>query len=855
MVTTEYSPDICRKFQAKYQGLGLHRPMRVSRYDAGTELVYNVTGLETPDTARVHLLVERFIGGGFAGQVYRVKILDIQNVWHGLPAREDTARMAVPQIAGLEQGGIYAMKILVPPSGFACLFRDVLYKIGFQGPFQLQVNPAAARAGALWQKFIRQAAKIRFGDEKTVVDIHATFVDEKIGSCGELSEWVEGRTWRLEVDDRMDLLKFWRRGKIIDARHLGSPEYRAKKQFMADFVNLLHGIGAYEFARQYEWSTCKSQPNCLKRKGTEDQPAKGLTAVDFRPGLVLLPFLPMSPGDFSLIAKGIMRGSIVQFDRGDVSKLESFVLANPEHFADMRGMLEELKADEQIYRSSVPDVTQNDIWLFYDGKLWSKILAGSITGWKVRNLIDDEWEAKLRGKKSRAVMFLLLGLIPLLGTIFRRLWARADWRHHYTEMFTHWDYFCRAVRGKIFEKTIGWYRCGRISIGQTLKIYDQPWRFFLHLPFLLFISAGLHRFLTDSAFRKEKLANIFVRPFKLYFNASLREQWLRDMVAEGQKKHMLTDEDAEGILSQVNEPYIQKYLVSLVVHLMTLPVTQMVSVSLALIYVLMHPEMPRAQVWSVAAGIIALFQVIPVSPGSFCRGIYVVWLVVRERNFKDYNIAVFLGFFKYIGYLAFPIQMTYRYPALARFMAGHWATEMVHIVPVFGERGALLERWVFCLFYNWPLTIRRCMTRRAEIRSAYPVRYWHAVGCCIAAVAAFAFAYNNYLDEYWRLPQLRDVWWLVILAPVLCGAAVTLGAGGAVLWRRIITATVSGAAIGVFATVAAAVLDHGAAATSKLVVLCAMHTFASVVLATIAAIVTEMMLPDPDLKRPGVWRS
>ena len=150
--------------------------------------------------------------------------------------------------------------------------------------------------------------------------------------------------------------------------------------------------------------------------------------------------------------------------------------------------------------------------------------------------------------------------------------------------------------------------------------------------------------------------------------------------------------------------------------------------------------MPRAEAWAVGLGIVALFQVIPISPGSLCRGIYVVGLVIKERNFKDYNVAVFLAFFKYIGYLAFPIQMTYRYPALARFMAGHWATEIVHIVPVFGERGALLEHWVFCLFYNWPLTIRRRMTRRAQIRSAYPVRYWHAVGCVIAAAAAFAFA-------------------------------------------------------------------------------------------------------------------
>jgi len=282
-----------------------------------------------------------------------------------------------------------------------------------------------------------------------------------------------------------------------------------------------------------------------------------------------------------------------------------------------------------------------------------------------------------------------------------------------------------------------------------------------------------------------------------------------------------------------------------------MPTTHIVALICAFAYVYMHPEMPREKAWAIGVGIVVLFQVIPISPGSIARGCYTVSLAIHDRSFKDYNIALFLSFFKYIGYLAFPIQMTYRYPALARFMAGHWATEIVHIVPVFGERGALLEHWVFCLFYNWPLTIRRRMACRAEIRSAYPVRYWHAVGCVIAAVAAFAFAYNSYLDDYWVLPRLRDIRLLVILAPVLCGVAVTLGAGGAVLWRRIITAAVSGAAIGIFATVTAAMFDHSATA-SKLITLCAMHTFASAVLATIAAIVTEMMLPDPDLKRMGV---
>ena len=292
------------------------------------------------------------------------------------------------------------MKILIPPSSFSRLFRNALYLVGFQGPFQLQVNPEAARAGALWQKFIRRAAKIRFGDDSTVVDIHGTFVDHTLGSCGEFSEWVEGRTWRLEVDDHLDVLKKWRRGKQVDMTRLGSPEYRAKYQFMHEFVNLLHDMGGYEFARQYEWSTCKSQPNCLKRKNTDHDPHGGLVAVDFRAGLALLAFLPMSPGDFKLIFKGLKRGSLVQFDRGSIQKLEQFVNGHKDDFADMLEMLQELKACERIYRDSVPDITHNLFRLFYSGRLWSTMLDSAVNGWKIQNLIDDLQSRKTSAQKG-----------------------------------------------------------------------------------------------------------------------------------------------------------------------------------------------------------------------------------------------------------------------------------------------------------------------------------------------------------------------------------------------------------------------------------------------------------------------
>jgi hypothetical protein len=830
----EYSVEVIDKLEKLFRATGLHRPMRVERYEAGTELSYDVTGISQPNEGRVRLVVERFVGGGFAGQVYRVKILDIN------PPSDS--------IDGLEVGKVYAMKILVPPSGFSCLFRNILYWVGFQAPFQLQVNPAAARAGAIWQKFIRRGAKIKFGDERTVANIHAIFVDSRLGSCGEFSEWVDGRTWRLEVDERMDLLRRWIKGKEVDLENLGSPEYREKREFMHGFVELLHDMGGYEFARQYEWSTCKSQPNCLKRNNTDRSPSTGLAAVDFRAGLALLPFLPMSPGDFKLIGQGIKRGSLVQFDRGDLAKLDQFTNDHSDVFRDMIEMREELKSAEDVYRHSVPDITHNHFRLLYSKRLWSTILDSAITGWKVRNHIDERSEEKLRNNKRLTLLLFLLGFLPFLGLFLRKIWGQPNWRRHYWEMMTSWNYLCHAVRGKITEKVMSWHRSGRIAGPRAFIITAELWRSLYHLPLSL-LPGGLHRFVTDWQYAKEKLHYLVIRPVRLYLNAALREQWLADMVADGKAKQLLTHEDAEIILSQIKEPFIQKYLKSLAVHVCTLPVTQIVSLIVALIFWMMHPEMSSGARGLAVAGILVAFQIIPISPGSFVRGSYVLYLVIRERDFKNYNIAVFLGFLKYIGYLAFPIQMGYRYPALARFMAAHWATEAVHAVPVFGERGALLERSVFCLFYNWPLTLRRRMRKRSRIRGQMNPRYWHIVLCVIAGLGVFGVADFVYLKNLGALPSLKEIWPLAGLVPLLGGAVVTLGAGGAPLSRRLIGAVVCGSVIGVLYTALSAIIGYGGAVEiGKTMAVCLWRVFIFAIFSSFGAILTELNLPEPTMR-------
>ncbi|MBN1309026.1 MAG: hypothetical protein JXA18_13970 [Chitinispirillaceae bacterium] len=865
-MTTSYSAAVCGDLEKQFSSYRLHRPLKVGHYDEGRQLTYTMTTVDAPArNVSMTLEIQRFVGGGFAGQVYKVTLLNID----------------ADSTPGMAAGNTCAMKIFIPPSGFSRIFRNLLFTIGFQGSFQLQTNPAAARCGALWQKLIQRGAASRFGDGASVNTVRATFVDSVLGSCGELSDWVEGRTWQLEVDDRMDLLSKWDRGRTVDSVKLGSPEYRAKKDFMHRFVALLHEMGAHEFARQYEWSTWKSQPNCLKLLSTDRTPEKGLVAVDFRAGLALLPFLPMSPGDLKLIFQGLVRGSLVQFDRGNLATLKSFINAHKDSFNDLIPLVEELEENERIYRDSLPDITHNHIRLLFSRRLWATMTGSAITGWRVRNRIDEEFERHLKKYPPLMVIFWLIGLLPFLGSICHKYIGHRAWRRHYVGLLTSPSYFIRALKGKMAEKAIAWHRDERLTEAAAIQVAGSIGLFFLHLPFSL-LPPALHKFLTCWSYFKERIDYIAARPFRLFFNAALREEWLREMVNDGLRKRMLTEDDAREISNQLKEAFIQKYLQSLAVHVMTLPITQVVSVSIAAMYVLTHPELSWQEASATALVIIGAFQVIPISPGSLARGLYVLWLVIRERNLKDYNIAVILGFFKYVGYLAFPIQMTYRYPTIARFMAAHWATEAVHVIPVFGESGALLEHKIFGLFYNWPLTIRRRMKRRAELRKTMRSLWWHTVPLTLGAAGVlygidrWYLRFNDTIPGFkgvvsltfsgirrlisllsgLKLPAPEQLAAIIHYVPFcaatliggLTGALITFGCRGARLNRRIMLSALAGVVTGLLYTALAGLLSPRSGAPVEpfdLVTGGVWKMFGYTIATTVGAIITELSLPEP----------
>ena len=117
------------------------------------------------------------------------------------------------------------------------------------------------------------------------------------------------------------------------------------------------------------------------------------------------------------------------------------------------------------------------------------------------------------------------------------------------------------------------------------------------------------------------------------------------------------------------------------------------------------------------------------------------------------------------------------------------------------------------------------------------------------ATLVFGIADFVYLRHVGELPSLKTLWWLAVLLPPTCGALVTLGGGGATLGQRFVGAAVCGVATGLFYTVISALLGQSSGVSlGTLGTSCLWRVFLLSMFTTMGAIVTELILPDPDLK-------
>lgn len=136
------------------------------------------------------------------------------------------------------------------------------------------------------------------------------------------------------------------------------------------------------------------------------------------------------------------------------------------------------------------------------------------------------------------------------------------------------------------------------------------------------------------------------------------------------------------------------------------------------------------------------------------------------------------------------------------------------------------------------------------MRASIKPRYWHVGFWAVIAAFGLAAVDYNYLNNVGELPGLKDIWWLVVLVPLACGAVVTLGCGGARLWKRIAAAAICGIALGALYTAVSAMLVKRLAA-GDIAADCVWRVFVFAILSTAGAIATELKLPEPRPENPG----
>ncbi|MGB6640489.1 MAG: hypothetical protein WBG67_06935, partial [Thermoanaerobaculia bacterium] len=293
-------------------------------------------------------------------------------------------------------------------------------------------------------------------------------------------------------------------------------------------------------------------------------------------------------------------------------------------------------------------------------------------------------------------------------------------------------------------------RHGRVDQQRALELADRPVRYWMERLLFGWLPASWHHFLAEPSYAWSRLREATALTMKFLRDPEYREQRLLEEVRIGREQGMLTGEEADKIEGQIKDPFIQKYLRCLAVHICTVPVTQVVMLlagGAVLVYFLVYREAGWAESMAYAAATAAAIQLLPISPGSITRGVFVLFLMIKERDIRNYWVAAPVSFLHVVGYLAFPLQMVTHNPALARFLAGSWAKRMVHIVPVFGESGALLEHGIFDLFFNVPLSVARGFRE-------HTARWVAATVVLLVALAMMAYAAVWNLWE-WRQPKVE----------------------------------------------------------------------------------------------------
>jgi hypothetical protein len=92
------------------------------------------------------------------------------------------------------------------------------------------------------------------------------------------------------------------------------------------------------------------------------------------------------------------------------------------------------------------------------------------------------------------------------------------------------------------------------------------------------------------------------------------------------------------------------------------------------------------------------------------------------------------------------------------------------------------------------------------------------------------------------VPSLKDIWWLAVLVPFVCGSVITYGCGGALLMRRISAAVAFGVITALVYTAVSVPVFNAELSAGDIASGCVWRIFIFSIFSAIGAIITELKM-------------
>jgi hypothetical protein len=619
------------------------------------------------------------------------------------------------------------------------MFRNVLYWAGFQSPFPYQYDEDAARSVVWLTEILKDVCAVEFGSPGIINDCYGTFWSDHVGAYGEVNEWVQGSV----TDPVLDKEIFIRNAKNAEIRRriaqgeatkedLIEPcdEVSRKRVFMDRLVALCGELGIEDMARQVYWWTGASQPNVMTRRPSQrPDGAPDFVWIDRRPGL---PGFITSPGDFVLLPKAIIRGSIPPFDRINFEKLRAWPKA-PDR-ARWESLVDRLEEADRRYRDGQVDLFSHHARLLFDRKLLGRIRDSRLDCWEKAERIDASTRAILAENPLLLLLHMIVILLPFVGARLQKLIGNGAWRKAVGDFILDTRYRDKVLFEARAYRIWTWLLEERTTSARAricyhkLGAYLKDWLCYFWAP------ASWQRFFTDQAVQNDLLKRFFTSPFRYVFSTSYRAKvntdWMHAQTLADVKRGYISAEDAERLIAVAGDRPLQQYITGIIYTATVKPVSEISYVFGFIVLVQSYLKDLRGLGLWIVPIVAALLSI---SPAGVLRFLYA--LVMGILNPKvPYWTAIVMAPIRGVGDLAFPAQMAKTYPAFASYLLTSSVCKLAEHIPVFGERGGLLAIWTVTVLLSWPASF-----------GAW--RRWRKIGDAIPKTAPESEVAENHLVE------------------------------------------------------------------------------------------------------------